>query len=161
MKKVVKKIALLGGVFFLSTCTMVLNESLEGGSSGDGGVLTPILDILEEELVDSYDASRGIDVSMPGDAGSRSLAGGANSILHTLPGSSVGLVIDHVDTEVRNLGLGRSRDLEKILPAVAEATVEALIDDTLVGTEITEEELVGIYTPFPSVPCPRLFTPRV
>lgn len=145
MKKTIKTIVLCVVIILLSTCTMVLNESLEGGSSGDGGVLDPILDILEEELVDSYDADRGLDSSLPGNVGSRSLAGGANSILHTLPTSSVGLVIDHVDTHVRNLGLGRSRDLEKVLPAVAEATVDALIDDSIVGTDITEEELVDIH----------------
>ena len=55
-------------------------------------------------------------------------------------------MIEDVDTAVRAEGLGRSRDIAKVAPAVEKATVEALLDTELVGTEITNEVLVNVHS---------------
>ncbi|MBI9101970.1 MAG: right-handed parallel beta-helix repeat-containing protein [Spirochaetales bacterium] len=134
-----------------SGCTLILTDEVDGTGTEDGGVLAPMLDILEEELKESYDSSLSIieepAVEAVSDSRShtRTLAGGANSIRHGLPLEKVTLVAGQVGERVRNLGLGRSRDIAKVAPAVAEATVEALLNDSLVGTGVTKSALINIH----------------
>ncbi len=120
-------------------CSIVLTQDVGGTSSGAGGVLDPMLEIFERELAASYDASRSITP-----IGARGLAGGANSILHGLPATTVAKVRARVRERIAASGLEKSRDLEKVGPAIVKETAEALKDPLVVGSSLAESELAAV-----------------
>lgn len=149
---------LLGGIcmatlLLASSCTMVLSESLGGTTAADSGILTPILNILEQELLDQYDSetealllpSRQTDSAGGGLEGTaRSLSGGASSIKHGLPTTAITSMRNFIYQQVRAEGLEKSRDLNKVCPAVARATAAALVDESL-SDALEGESLTDIH----------------
>ena len=150
--------ALVFTIMVLSACTIVLSSEVGGTSSGTGGVMDPMLAIFEEELLAAFDASRSL-VSDPSsfsdsagvapsrDLGippARGLAGGVNSIKHGLPSTTVAQVRARVRETIVAQGLEKSRDLEKVAPAIAAATAEALADTALVGTDVSTADLARV-----------------
>ena len=142
-------------IMVMSACTIVLSAEVGGTSSGTGGVLDPMLAIFEEELLAAFDASRSM-AGVPsdevgdlpargiGETATRGLAGGVNSIKHGLPSTTVAQVRARVRETIVAQGLEKSRDLEKVAPAIASAAAEALADSELVGTEVTTADLSDI-----------------
>jgi len=136
--------AFLAVLICLGSCTIVLSQDVGGTSSGSGGVLDPMMSIFEDELNGAYDASRALLARDLGPA-SRGLAGGANSILHGLPSTTVAKVKAKARAIVAASGLEKSRDLEKVAPAIAAATATALKDPSVIGdTPLAETELVQV-----------------
>jgi hypothetical protein len=114
-----------------------------------------MLAIFEEELLAAFDASRSMLPLFPesavdapsrgiGTSASRGLAGGANSIKHGLPSTTVAQVRARVRETIVAQGLEKSRDLEKVAPAIASATAAALADTDLIGTEVTAADLAKV-----------------
>ena len=139
MKRNINRITSIGTAAALAAalagCTIVLTEEVGGTSSGAGGVLDPMLAIFEEELDAAYSQARG----------ARGLAGGANSIKHGLPSTTVAKVREQVRGSIAAAGLEKSRDLAKIAPAIATATAAALKDPAVVGdAALSEAELIQV-----------------
>ena len=153
--RIVSSGALVLTIMILSTCTIVLSSEVGGTSSGSGGVLDPMLTIFEEELLAAFDVSRSL-ASMPSGTAAaapsrdispsvaRGLAGGTNSIKHGLPSTTVARVRARVRESIVAQGLEKSRDLEKVAPAIATATAEALADTELMETDVPSSDLARV-----------------
>jgi hypothetical protein len=98
--------------------------------SSDSATLELILDLFVELLTGDQAPV----------ASARSLAGGAQSIKHNLPVSSIVALKNRILEYIRERGLNESRRLKDLLPALTQGAAVAMQDESVVGSMTDSEK---------------------